>query len=137
MKRIFIIFLISILTCNLFAQIRTSIDSTQIIYAQSLHDKGYQELSIGNYKTAIKYIKEAVYLRKQIFGDNNIEHIKSLHNLSLCYAGLDDFNKAVDIAQEILLKTKGRSELIKMNAIATRTLGSYYMPLGNYKEAME
>ena len=38
MKRIIFTFLITILTCNLFAQIKTSIDSTQIIYAQSLNE---------------------------------------------------------------------------------------------------
>ena len=137
MKRIIgTTFIIFFLSCNLFAQIKPSKDSTQIIYAQSLHDKGFKELSIGNFNTAIEYTKEAVYLRRQILGENNIEYFKSLHNLSLCYAGLDDFNKAVDIVQEILLKTKSRLELKKMNAIATRTLGSYYKPLGNYKEAV-
>ena len=84
------------------------------MYASSMHDKATKEISIGNYKKAIEYTQKAVDIRKRILGENNIEYIKSLYNLALCNAGLDEFNKAVDIIQEILLKTKGRLELKKM-----------------------
>ena len=137
MKRIIFTFLITILTCNLFAQIKTSIDSTQIIYAQSLHDKGYQELSIGNYKVAINYTKEAVNLRKEIFGIKNIEYLKSLHNLAICYAGIGNYNEAVLIGTEVKRLTKDKFELKELHAITTNLLGRYHYGLGNNEKAIE
>ena len=62
--------------CNItFAQTIKDNNTTQIIYATSMHDKGNKEISIGNYKKAIEYTQEAVNLRKEILGENNIEYI--------------------------------------------------------------
>lgn len=137
MKRIIVVFIITILTCNLFAQIRTSIDSTQIMYAQSLHDKGYQELSIGNFKVAINYTQKAVNLRKEILGVNDIEYLKSLHNLAICYAGIGKYNEAVHIGTEVKLLTKNKFVLKELHAITTNLLGRYYYGLGNNEKAIE
>ena len=137
MKRLLINLFVLMCLCNItFAQTIKDNNTTQIIYATSMHDKGNEEILNGNYKKAFEFTQEAVNLRKEILGDNNVEYIKSLHNLALCYAGLDNINKAIDIENEILLKTKGRAELKGMNAIATRLLSSYYNLLDNHKEAV-
>ena len=135
MKKVYI-FIILLFSC--FGCTKTKNNNiADSSYAASLHNKGNEEILNGNYKKAIEYTQKAVNLRKEILGDNNIEYIKSLSNLALCYAGLDDFNRAIDIEKEVLLKTKGRSELNEINAISTRLLGSYYNLLENHKEAID
>ena len=70
--------------------------------ADSLHQLGRIYMSEGNYLEGRKYTKQAMDIRKKLFGEVNEDYITSLNNYALSYS----FGEDKDIDQAIKLQLK-------------------------------
>ena len=116
---------------------QTNSDMGRILYATSLHDLGYKYLSSNEFKTALDYTQKAVNLRRELLGENNLDYIKSLHNLALCHARLGDYKKAVFLEENVCTLIKDTISWNELYAVATNLLGQYYYGVGETSKAIE
>lgn len=123
-------------THKVYSQIQQD-NSTEISYATSLHDLGYKYLSSNEFKTALDYTQKAVNLRRELLGENNLDYIKSLHNLALCHARLGDYKKAVLLEENVCSLIKDNISWNEVYAVATHLLGQYYYGVGDITKAIE
>ena len=123
-------------THKVYSQIKKD-NSAEIIYATSMHDLGYKYFSSYEFKIALDYTQKAVNLRRKLLGENNLDYIKSLHNLAFCYARLGDYNKAVVIGEQVCSLIKINKNWDELYAIAVHLLGQYYWGIGNISKSIE
>lgn len=123
-------------TLKIYAQEQMD-NSAKIIYATSMHDLGYKYLSSNDFKTALEYTQKAVNLRRELLGENNLDYIKSLHNLATCHARLGDYKKAVILEENVCTLIKDTISWNELYAVATHLLGQYYYGVGETSKAIE
>ena len=121
---------------HVYAQVQKD-NSVEIRYATSMHDLGYKYLSSNDFKTALDYTQKAVNLRRKLLGENNLDYIKSLHNLALCHARLGDYKNAVVLEENVCTLIRDSISWNELYAVATHLLGQYYYGAGETNKAIE
>ena len=101
-----------------------------------LNNLGFTYNNEGNYIEAIKCHKEALRIKKMIFGENHPNCVISLNNLGYSYQGLCKYEDAKICYLEALRIIKENVGCKSLDyAVSLNNLGSLYQDLGNYFEA--
>ena len=70
--------------------------------AQTLHDKGKQCVNEGKIVEGRGYTKQALDMRKKLFGEVNEDYITSLNNYALSFALEKDYVNAVKYQEQVM-----------------------------------
>ena len=70
--------------------------------AQALHDKGKQCVNEGKIVEGRGYTKQALDMRKKLFGEVNEDYITSLNNYALSFALEKDYANAVKYQEQAM-----------------------------------
>lgn len=109
--------------------------------AQALHDKGRQCVNEGKIVEGRSYTKQALDMRKKLFGEVNEDYITSLNNYALSFALEKDNAKAVQYQEQVMtlcdkLKEKQGKPHKNYGLYALNTGRFYYMS-NNVDRAVE
>ncbi len=122
-----IIVLVSFLSLALCAQ--TAKEAT------ALHIKGRELNSAGNFLEGREYTKQAMEMRKQLFGEVNVDYITSLNNYASTFTMEEKYDEAIAL-QSRVLELCAQLETSHPNlAMYTINQGRNYYLQGNYTEA--
>ena len=75
-------------------------DKTLLVQADSLHKQGLELVSNGEYQEAIVCFINAAEIRGEILGKEDLEYLRSLNNIGVCYDYLEEYDKAIDYLEQ-------------------------------------
>lgn len=70
--------------------------------AKEFHEKGHQCLSEGMLLEGREYARQAMEIRKDLYGELNVDYITSFNNYAFSYFMADDYGEALRLQREIL-----------------------------------
>lgn len=117
MKSIFITFFMFMLSCTIFAQTAAE--------AQTLHDKGRECFNAGKITEGREYTRQAMEMRKKLFGEVNEDYITSLNNYALSYSMEGNNAKAIELQEKAL-------QLCDKLPKPHKNIGMYTINLGRF-----
>ena len=79
-----------------------SLNAQSVSEAQALHDKGKQYVNEGKIVEGRGYTKQALDMRKKLFGEVNEDYITSLNNYALSFALEKDYANAVKYQEQAM-----------------------------------
>ena len=79
-----------------------SLNAQSVSEAQTLHDKGKQCVNEGKIVEGRGYTKQALDMRKKLFGEVNEDYITSLNNYALSFALEKDYANAVKYQEQAM-----------------------------------
>lgn len=79
-----------------------SLNAQSVSEAQALHDKGKQYVNEGKIVEGRGYTKQALDMRKNLFGEVNEDYITSLNNYALSFALEKDYANAVKYQEQAM-----------------------------------
>lgn len=96
--------------------------------AQTLHDMGRKYLEEGNIQEGRKYTKQAMEMRKQLFGEASREYIISLNNYAHSFTMESNYDEAIRLQKQVL-ELCSKSDTLHLDlAMYHANLGrSYYL----------
>lgn len=97
MKRLF-----TILTVALCLLPVLGLNAQTVEKARELHDKGRQCLMEGNIFDGREYTRQAMEMRRELFGEINEDYITTLNNYALSYFMSEDYPEALRMQQKVL-----------------------------------
>ncbi len=106
--------------------------------ANVLSDLGTTYGLLGNYQEALKYQKQALEIRRQLFGELHPDTATSFNNVGSIYGDMGNHKEALkyqEQALEILRQLFGEQH--PNTATIITNVGSTYDNLGNHKEALK
>lgn len=118
MKSMFIIFVMLMLSCPVFAQTAEE--------AQALHDKGRECFNAGKMAEGREYTLKAMEMRKKLFGEVNEDYITSLNNYALSFSMDDNLTKAINLQEKVLLLCDKLPKPHKSIGLYTMNMGRFY-----------
>ena len=118
MKSIFVAVLFLLLPYTLFAQTAAE--------AQALHDRGKECLNSAKVAEGREYTRQAMEMRKKLFGEVNEDYITSLNNYAISFSMDGSYDKAIELQQKVLQLCEKLPKPHKMNVIFIVSLGRFY-----------
>lgn len=102
MKRLFVIFAAAL--CLLPA---SGLRAQTAEVARELHEKGLQYLKDGNVPDGREYTRQALEMRRELFGETSEEYIITLNNYALSYFMSEDYAEALRLQRKVLELCRG------------------------------
>ena len=102
-----------------------------------LNSLGITHSKRNAYEKAVKCFKDALVVRKAIWGDSHVDIGETLHNIGNCYAKQGNFDDALDSYQEALVikqKNHGNGSLRYLKTL--HNIGITHEETGNIDEAL-
>ena len=75
--------------------------------ARGLHEKGLQYLREGNIPDGREYTRQALVMRRELFGEISEEYIITLNNYALSYFMSEDYPEALRLQRKVLELCEG------------------------------
>ena len=75
--------------------------------ARGLHEKGLQYLREGNISDGREYTRQALEMRRELFGETSEEYIVTLNNYALSYFMSEDYPEALRLQRKVLELCRG------------------------------
>lgn len=97
MKKLFVIFVAAL--CLLQA---SGLRAQTAEVARELHEKGLQYLKDGNVPDGREYTRQALEMRRELFGEASEEYIITLNNYALSYFMSEDYPEALHLQEKVL-----------------------------------
>lgn len=97
MKKLFVIFAAAL--CLLQA---SGLRAQTAEVARELHEKGLQYLKDGNVPDGREYTRQALEMRRELFGEASEEYIITLNNYALSYFMSEDYPEALHLQEKVL-----------------------------------
>lgn len=120
MKRLIIVFLISILTTQSVCHAQT------VEQADSLHQLGRELVNDGKITEGRECTRQAMEIRKKLLGEVSEDYITSLNNYAYSFGAEKNWQKAVEL-QEQVMKLCGKLKTPHKNlGMYTTNMGRYY-----------
>jgi tetratricopeptide (TPR) repeat protein len=105
-------------------------------YAASINNLGVLYKTMGDYKSAEHYYKQALEIRKKALGEEHPDIASSLNNLGNLYKTIGDYKSAEPLYKQSLeIKKKVLGEEHPSYASSLNNLGNLYKTIGDYKSA--
>ena len=97
--------------------------------AQALHDKGKQCVNEGKISEGRRYTKQALDMRKKLFGEVNEDYITSLNNYALSFALEKDYANAVKYQEQAMTLC---DKLMEKQGRPHKNYGLYALNMGRF-----
>ncbi len=97
--------------------------------AQALHDKGKQCVNEGKISEGRSYTKQALDMRKKLFGEVNEDYITSLNNYALSFALENNYADAVKYQQQTMQLC---DKLKEKQGVPHKNYGLYAINMGRF-----
>lgn len=98
--------------------------------AQALHDRGRECFNAGKVAEGREYTRQAMEMRKKLFGEVNEDYITSLNNYALSFSMENNQTKAIELQTKVL-------DLCNQLATPHKNIGMYTMNLGRFYYLMD
>lgn len=108
--------------------------------ARGLHEKGLQYLREGNIHDGREYTRQALEMRRELFGEISEEYIITLNNYALSYFMSKDYPEALRLQRKVLELCEGLDSphpdvcMFLMNIGRTCYFSGYYADAARYLE---
>ena len=108
--------------------------------ARGLHEKGLQYLREGNIPDGREYTRQALVMRRELFGEISEEYIITLNNYALSYFMSEDYPEALRLQRKVLELCEGLDSphpdvcMFLMNIGRTCYFSGYYADAARYLE---
>lgn len=108
--------------------------------ARELHEKGLQYLREGNIPDGREYTRQALEMRKELFGETSEEYIITLNNYALSYFMSEDYSDALRLQRKVLELCRGLDSphpnmcMYLMNIGRTCYFSGHYADAARYLE---
>lgn len=108
--------------------------------ARELHEKGLQYLKDGNVPDGREYTRQALEMRRELFGEISEEYIVTLNNYALSYFMSEDYPEALRLQRKVLELCRGLDSphpdmcMFLMNIGRTCYFSGYYADAARYLE---
>ena len=113
-------------------------DKTLLAQADSLHKQGLELVSNGEYQEAIACFKNAAKIRGEILGKEDLEYLRSLNNIGVCYDYLEEYDKALDYleqARSIRERIVGKEHPDYLQSL--KNIGRHFVRIEDYSTAID
>jgi len=105
-------------------------------YASSLNNLGVLYKTMGDYKVAEPYFKQALAIQRKALGEEHPSYAHSLNSLGVLYLNMGDYKAAEPyFIQALEIRMKALGEEHPDYAESLSDIGSLYSDMGNYKAA--
>lgn len=122
---------------NVLPSVIACFDSKSPEYMSSLKSMSKYCSTIGNYKDALEFGKQALDLCSKLYGEENIIYAEALENLALCHVEKGDYSEGLyilDKVKEIKRKTCGENSIKYYETISN--IADVKFRAGNYNDAI-
>lgn len=126
MKKIFLLILF-IIECNAIAQ------TTQ--QADSLHQRGRELVNEGKIAEGRECTRQAMEIRKKLLGEVSEDYITSLNNYAFSFVLEKDYEKAVELQEQVMALCGKLKEPHKNIGMYTTNMGRFYYLNGDIEKA--
>ena len=123
MKRIFII--LTVLMVEMISLAQT------VQQADSLHQRGRELLNEGKIAQGRECTRQAMEMRKALLGEVSEDYITSLNNYALTFGMEKDYQKAVELQEQVMTLCEKLKAPHKNLGMYTTNLGRYYFFSGD------
>ncbi len=105
-------------------------------YARSLNDLAVMYRSIGDYQKAAPLFREAMEIRRHVFGEQHPAYAHSLNNLAKLCAAMGDYRQAEPLCLEaVKIRREALGEQHPDYATSLNDLATLYWSTGDYRQA--
>ena len=105
--------------------------------ADSLHQRGREALSAGNITEGREYTRQAMDIRKKLLGEVSEDYITSLNNYALTFNMEKNYQKAVELQEQVMLLCGKLKKPHKNIGIYTTNMGRFYYLAGDQEKAVK
>ena len=113
-------------------------DKTLLAQADSLHKQGLELVSNGEYQEAIVCFINAAEIRGEILGKEDLEYLRSLNNIGVCYDYLEEYDKAIEYleqARSIRERIVGKEHPDYLQSL--KNIGRHFVRIEDYSTAID
>jgi tetratricopeptide (TPR) repeat protein len=103
--------------------------------ADSLHQRGRESLNAGNITEGREYTRQAMDIRKKLLGEVSEDYITSLNNYALTFSMEKNYQKAVELQEQVMLLCGKLKKPHKNIGIYTTNMGRFYFLAGDKEKA--
>ena len=103
--------------------------------ADSLHQRGRESLNAGNITEGREYTRQAMDIRKKLLGEVSEDYITSLNNYALTFSMENNYQKAVELQEQVMLLCGKLKKPHKNIGIYTTNMGRFYFLAGDKEKA--
>lgn len=104
--------------------------------ADSLHQLGRTLLNAGNLTEGREYTRQAMEMRKKLFGRVNEDYITSLNNYALTFSMEKNYAKAVELQEQVMKLCKKLKSPHKNLGMYAYNMGRFYYLSGNKEKSI-
>ena len=103
--------------------------------ADSLHQRGRESLNAGNITEGREYTRQAMDIRKKLLGEVSEDYITSLNNYALTFSMENNYQKAVELQEQVMQLCGKLRKPHKNIGIYTTNMGRFYFLAGDKEKA--
>ncbi len=103
--------------------------------ADSLHQRGRESLNAGNITEGREYTRQAMDIRKKLLGEVSEDYITSLNNYALTFSMEKNYQKAVELQEQVMQLCGKLRKPHKNIGIYTTNMGRFYFLAGDKEKA--
>lgn len=104
--------------------------------AKELHEKGRACLNEGKITEGREYTRQAMEMRRELFGEVNEDYITSLNNYALSFATEGNYARAVELQEQVMDLCRKLKSPHPNLGMYTTNMGRFYYHHGNITQAV-
>lgn len=128
MKKLLLFAVSALLSVTLWAQTAEE--------AKELHEKGRACLNEGKITEGREYTRQAMEMRRKLFGEVNEDYITSLNNYALSFATEEDYARAVELQAQVMDLCRKLKSPHPNLGMYTTNMGRFYYLNGDTTRAI-
>lgn len=105
------------------------------IVSDSLHKRGKELITEGKISEGREYTRQAMEIRKELLGEVSEEYITSLNNYAYSYGAENNWQKAVELQEQVMVLCGKLKTPHKNIGMYTTNMGRYYYMKGDKPKA--